>query len=152
MESPFLQELPDNLVDVHHSPDLFLGDRPSERAQSIYSFFGQAAPPRAAQPASSYRPENRPAPRQGVPSSFVPSRPQPAAPAAQRGRVVVPEPDESMVPRRPIKRGSRVRHPTLGSGVILELEGQGEDMRLTVFFEKAGKRKLVAKFANLEVL
>jgi hypothetical protein len=32
------------------------------------------------------------------------------------------------------------------------MEGQGEDMRITVFFEKAGKRKLVARFANLEVL
>jgi len=65
---------------------------------------------------------------------------------------VVPAPDESAVPRRPIKRGSRVRHPTLGSGVVLEMEGQGEEMRITVFFEKAGKRKLMAKFANLEML
>ena len=44
------------------------------------------------------------------------------------------------------------RHPTLGNGVVLELEGQGEEARLTVFFEKAGKRKLVAKFANLELV
>ena len=55
-------------------------------------------------------------------------------------------------PRRPVKRGSRVRHPTLGPGVVLELDGQGEDARITVFFEKAGKRKLVARFANLELL
>ena len=61
-------------------------------------------------------------------------------------------PEESAVPRRPLKRGSRVRHPTLGSGVVLELEGQGDEARITVFFEKAGKRKLVAKFANLEML
>ena len=32
--------------------------------------------------------------------------------------MVVPEPEESMAPRRPLKRGSRVRHPTLGPGVI----------------------------------
>ena len=51
-----------------------------------------------------------------------------------------------------IKRGSRVRHPTLGAGVVLEMEGQGEETRITVFFEKAGKRKLVARFANLEML
>ena len=53
---------------------------------------------------------------------------------------------------RAIKRGSRVRHPTLGSGVVLEMEGDGDEARLTVFFEKSGKRKLVAKFANLEML
>ncbi|HWN41124.1 MAG TPA: hypothetical protein VNW71_02825, partial [Thermoanaerobaculia bacterium] len=135
-----LQELPDQLVDVHHSPDLYLSGRVTERAQGIYSFFGQAAPPQAA-PARS--PSFQPAPRPSYPSPYTP-RPT--------GRVVVPEPDESAVPRRPIKRGSRVRHPTLGSGVVLEMEGQGEEMRITVFFEKAGKRKLVAKFANLEML
>jgi hypothetical protein len=58
----------------------------------------------------------------------------------------------SAPPQRAIKRGSRVRHPTLGAGVVLELEGQDEEARITVFFEKAGKRKLVAKFANLEML
>jgi len=55
-------------------------------------------------------------------------------------------------PRRAIKRGSRVRHPTLGPGVVLEMEGEGDEARLTVYFEKSGKRKLVAKFANLEML
>ena len=62
-----------------------------------------------------------------------------------------PEPASSP-PRRPLKRGSRVRHPTLGPGVILEMEGDGDEARLTVFFEKSGKRKLVAKFANLEMM
>jgi DNA helicase-2/ATP-dependent DNA helicase PcrA len=63
---------------------------------------------------------------------------------------VVPDLDDA--PRRPVKRGSRVRHPTLGPGVVLELDGQGEEAKITVFFEKAGKRKLVARFANLELL
>ena len=46
-------------------------------------------------------------------------------------------------------RGSRVRHPTYGPGVILQQEGSGDDARLTVFFDRAGKKKFVAKFANL---
>ena len=149
MESPFLQELPDHLVDVHHSPDLFMGDRVSDRAQSIYSFFGQAAPPRAPaapSPGGFGRPPARPA---APTTSPYTSRPVPAPP---KGRTIVPEPEESGVPRRPVKRGSRVRHPTLGSGVVLEMEGTGDETRITVFFEKSGKRKLVAKFANLEVL
>jgi DNA helicase-2/ATP-dependent DNA helicase PcrA len=66
------------------------------------------------------------------------------------GREVVHDVEEA--PRRSVKRGSRVRHPTLGQGVVLELDGQGEDAKITVFFEKAGKRKLVARFANLELL
>ncbi len=147
MESPFLRELPDNLLEIHHSPDLYMYERASDRgAQGIYSFFNQA-PRGGAGPV----PPSVPPPSYARPP--VPSRPQPAPQASQRppaGRVTVP--DESTVPRRPLKRGSRVRHPTLGPGVVLEMEGQGEDMRLTVFFERAGKRKLVAKFANLEML
>ena len=67
------------------------------------------------------------------------------------GRQVVPDPEHT-APRRAIRRGSRVRHPTLGPGVVLEFEGEGDEARLTVFFERSGKRKLVAKFANLEML
>jgi DNA helicase-2/ATP-dependent DNA helicase PcrA len=51
-----------------------------------------------------------------------------------------------------VGRGRRVRHPTLGEGVVMELDGDGENAKITVFFERAGKRKLVAKFANLELL
>ena len=47
---------------------------------------------------------------------------------------------------------ARYGHPTLGAGVVLDMEGDGDEARLTVFFEKSGKRKLVAKFANLEML
>jgi DNA helicase-2/ATP-dependent DNA helicase PcrA len=146
-ESPFLQELPDSLVELKYSPNLYAQDRYNERTQDIYSFFGQGrpsappagAPPRFAPPAA---PPGRP------PSSSF-GRPSPPPPT---GRHVVPEPQEVVAPRRPLKRGSRVRHPTLGAGVVLEMEGQGEEARLTVFFEKSGKRKLVAKFANLEML
>ena len=51
-----------------------------------------------------------------------------------------------------VGRGRRVRHPTLGEGVVMDLDGDGENAKITVFFERAGKRKLVAKFANLELL
>jgi DNA helicase-2/ATP-dependent DNA helicase PcrA len=149
-ESPFLRELPEKLMDERHSPSLFTQERYSERTQDIYSFFGQGrptAPPAQNPPPPTSTPGPRPAPSfsgSGRPSSF--GRPQPA------GRQIVPEPQEGAAPRRPLKRGSRVRHPTLGPGVVLELEGEGEESRITVFFERAGKRKLVAKFANLEML
>jgi hypothetical protein len=72
---------------------------------------------------------------------------------AQRSLVLDPEAaGEPAALRRPLRRGSRVRHPTLGHGVVLELEGQGEDAKITVFFDKTGKRKLIARFANLEML
>ena len=139
-ESPFLQELPDHLVEISHSPDLYLADRYNERAQSVYSFFGGGSPSRPAAPPP---PPSAPRPSAPPPSSSTYRTPV---------RQVVREPEASAAPRRAIKRGSRVRHPTLGHGVVLELEGDGDDARLTVFFEKSGKRKLVAKFANLEML
>ena len=53
---------------------------------------------------------------------------------------------------RTLRRGSRVRHASLGEGIVLEMEGDGEQAKLTVFFKSAGKRKLLARYANLELL
>ncbi len=50
------------------------------------------------------------------------------------------------------RRGSRVRHPTMGEGVVLELEGEGDQLKITVFFKKAGKKKMIARYASLEIL
>jgi DNA helicase-2/ATP-dependent DNA helicase PcrA len=49
-----------------------------------------------------------------------------------------------------LRRGSRVRHATFGDGVVLQTEGSGSEAKLTVFFDRAGKKKFVAKYANLE--
>jgi DNA helicase-2/ATP-dependent DNA helicase PcrA len=50
------------------------------------------------------------------------------------------------------KRGSRVRHDQFGDGVILRTEGDGENTKLTVYFDRAGTKKFVAKFAKLTKL
>jgi ATP-dependent DNA helicase UvrD/PcrA len=49
-----------------------------------------------------------------------------------------------------LRRGRRVRHPRYGAGVILSQEGSGEQTRVVVYFDRAGKKKFVARFANLE--
>jgi DNA helicase-2/ATP-dependent DNA helicase PcrA len=143
-ESPFLAELPGQLLDVHASPDLFSYSRPDPRAQSVYSFFsgGQGRAATQGAPISPTSPRGAP--------SMAP-RAAPAGYSRPGERQIVPEP-EYAPPRRTIRRGSRVRHPTLGHGVVLELEGDGDEARLTVFFEKSGKRKLVARYANLEMV
>ncbi|MGH7337536.1 MAG: ATP-dependent helicase, partial [Myxococcota bacterium] len=81
-ESPFLSEVPAELVEVEESPTLYA----HERARGIDQFFGRAE-------RASYAPE---APAKGP------------------------------------RRGARVRHPTLGPGVVLEIEGEGDDAKLTV--------------------
>jgi len=50
------------------------------------------------------------------------------------------------------RKGSRVRHPTLGPGVVLETDGEGGDAKLTIYFDRSGKRRLLARYANLEPL
>jgi DNA helicase-2/ATP-dependent DNA helicase PcrA len=161
-ESPFLAELPSDLLDVTQSPMLYAEPRFDPRAQGVYTFFGGggAAPSRgtgqpgertpgaASPPASGTLPFRRP----GGGGGWTGGAGQP--PRAQPGqRTLIPDPDaEPAVLRRPLRRGSRVRHPTLGHGVVLELEGLGEEAKITVFFDKTGKRKLIARYANLEML
>ncbi|HEX9733001.1 MAG TPA: hypothetical protein VGG06_13570 [Thermoanaerobaculia bacterium] len=48
--------------------------------------------------------------------------------------------------------GNRVRHAVLGEGRVLQIEGSGEDARLVVFFDGVGRRKLLVKYAQLEVV
>jgi DNA helicase-2/ATP-dependent DNA helicase PcrA len=48
-----------------------------------------------------------------------------------------------------LRRGRRVRHPRYGYGVILAQEGSGEETRLTVYFDRAGKKKFIARYADL---
>ncbi len=116
MESPFVAEIPAELLRVTESPSLFHAHRPgagSERLGGVYSFFGRESAPRA--------------------PAFGESR-------------------GSGGTGRSIQRGSRVEHPTLGQGVVLATEGSGEQAKITVFFERAGRKKLLAKYASLELL
>ena len=48
------------------------------------------------------------------------------------------------------KKGERVRHAKYGEGSVLMREGEGEDAKLTVMFNRHGLKKLMEKFANLE--
>jgi DNA helicase-2/ATP-dependent DNA helicase PcrA len=48
------------------------------------------------------------------------------------------------------RSGQRVRHPKYGEGTVLKREGDGEDAKITVAFVRAGLKKLVEKYAQLE--
>jgi DNA helicase-2/ATP-dependent DNA helicase PcrA len=49
-----------------------------------------------------------------------------------------------------LKKGQRVRHSKYGEGTVLMREGDGEDAKLTVMFNRHGMKKLMEKFANLQ--
>ncbi len=146
-ESRFLAEIPARYLEVEQSPELFQRSRPSYRgsgrpgsglpgsglpgsnrqpasdqAQNVYSFFGRGRPPAAA------------------PSPVA------AAPFDETAEF-----DEAPRRRGGLRRGAWVRHAKLGRGRVLSIEGSGDDARLVVYFQGQGRRKLVAKYANLEV-
>ena len=47
--------------------------------------------------------------------------------------------------------GTHVRHAKYGKGLILRREGSGDNVKLTVSFPGFGQKKLIEKFANLEI-
>jgi DNA helicase-2/ATP-dependent DNA helicase PcrA len=47
--------------------------------------------------------------------------------------------------------GARVRHSKYGLGTIIEIEGEGEERKLTVSFQDYGPKKLVERYANLQL-
>ena len=48
--------------------------------------------------------------------------------------------------------GVRVFHKKFGEGTINYVEQEGDDLKVDISFEKAGHKRLMAKFANLEVI
>jgi DNA helicase-2/ATP-dependent DNA helicase PcrA len=50
-----------------------------------------------------------------------------------------------------VVRGMRVRHPIFGAGTVLEVSGSGRDLALRIRFDRAGVKKIVARYANLEL-
>ena len=50
------------------------------------------------------------------------------------------------------KSGVRIFHKKFGEGTISNVEPEGEDLKVDINFDKVGHKRLMAKFANLEVI
>lgn len=50
------------------------------------------------------------------------------------------------------RSGVTVYHKKFGEGVINSVEQEGDDLKLDINFEKFGHKRLMAKFANLEII
>ena len=103
----------------------------NESMNSVFSFFKDVAPEAPANRAAAAIASEGPRPVQFDPSAI--------RPASQK----------SETPRGELKRGARVRHEQFGDGTILTMEGNGPDAKLTVYFDRAGSKKFVAKYAKL---
>ena len=92
--------------------------------------------------------------RSGGPSPAVP-RWSPTMPGRGATATGSSDADWSPAPGAPasaeLRPGVRVRHPLFGVGTVLRREGDGDDLKVTVSFPAVGAKKLVARFAGLEL-
>ena len=51
-----------------------------------------------------------------------------------------------------IIRGMVVEHQRFGTGKVLQIEGSPQDRKATVFFQQAGQKQLLLKFARLKIV
>ncbi len=52
----------------------------------------------------------------------------------------------------PLPVGSRVRHAKYGAGTVVAKSGSGEDLKIEVAFVNFGRKKMLARFAALQVM
>ena len=50
-----------------------------------------------------------------------------------------------------VRPGLRVRHPLFGVGTVTDVEEQADDLKVTVRFTRVGLKKLMARYAKLEL-
>ena len=50
------------------------------------------------------------------------------------------------------KEGIRIHHKKFGEGTINKVEQEGDDLKVDITFDKVGHKRLMAKFANLEII
>ncbi|MDP9055332.1 MAG: UvrD-helicase domain-containing protein [Acidobacteriota bacterium] len=80
-----------------------------------------------------------------------PARPPVAAPnliPPVQTRTVLPKAPPP--PKQPARTGTVVEHPKYGTGTIVRREGDGEDAKIFVIFQRHGMKKLVEKYAGLK--
>ncbi len=84
-----------------------------------------------------------------LPSRFIKSMPGDIL--QQDEPLAAPSPTPNMNNEAGINIGSSVSHPSFGEGVILALEGAGDAARVTVQFRRSGTKRLMLKYAALQL-
>ena len=149
--SPFLREIPESVTEPVRlaNSHRYASSEPSWRERPIQQQRYQQQP-RYQQPRSI--PQPRPASQPAKPKndnvngvlSFFQNAPVQFDPNAIRA---VKQQESASAGE--LKRGQRVQHEQFGIGTILTMEGSGPDAKLTVYFERHGSKKFIAKFAKL---
>jgi DNA helicase-2/ATP-dependent DNA helicase PcrA len=82
-----------------------------------------------------------------------PRRPEPARRAQPSGvHVEYTDAQWSGDDFPPLRKGSRVAHPVFGDGTVEQVIGSGAAAKLEIHFDRAGRKTLKLKYAQLELL
>jgi DNA helicase-2/ATP-dependent DNA helicase PcrA len=119
--SRFIEEIPEEVIDEISPP---AGEILAERA-------GWAADAGAGHGSSAARAARR---RRAQPAPSRPARPAPAEPHEDGYDI-----------------GAQVTHPRFGGGRILDREGRGKNLKLTIQFAEHGRKKILPAYTRLEV-
>jgi DNA helicase-2/ATP-dependent DNA helicase PcrA len=114
-------------------PSRFLREIPGELVESAYGSLSQ--------PGETRRYEPDPDDRRYPPAYRRP----PAIPTASRSA------PSSGNGRKNSLLGTRVRHPKLGVGTVLAIEGDEDDRTITISFRDYGTKKIKERYANLQI-
>ncbi|MGM0416451.1 MAG: ATP-dependent helicase [Thermodesulfobacteriota bacterium] len=136
--SRFLGEIPAHLVERPVAGKKGAGAAQSPAAtHNLASLFAQLPAE-----AEEQEPESSPAVTPG-------SIPQPSPPRADEPVIEV---EPSAPPERGLRIGSRVEHARFGIGTVRRIEGAGDKQKVIVYFNRFGPKRLLLKFAGLEML
>jgi len=75
---------------------------------------------------------------------------QPKTPLVKAPPASAPLPKAPPAPKQPARTGTVVEHPKYGTGTIVRREGDGDDAKVVVNFQRYGMKKLVEKYAGLK--
>jgi DNA helicase-2/ATP-dependent DNA helicase PcrA len=122
-------------IDSFGAPSRFIAEIPPQLVEEVRPKVQVTRP-------ASYSPASRTTGGHG----YAPSAPRPAVAPSMSGRRFTDETPGGL------KLGQRVRHAKFGDGVVLNLEGQGQNARVQVNFERQGTKWLMLGYANLQVV
>ncbi|MBU1374253.1 MAG: UvrD-helicase domain-containing protein [Bacteroidetes bacterium] len=77
---------------------------------------------------------------------------KPIATTSLLGKAHVPTPGFAPSDTSKLQVGQEVEHERFGFGKVINLEGNKQDIKATVFFKEIGQKQLLLKFAKLRIL
>ena len=143
--SRFINEIPSDLLEGYDELD---GSKEDEYADSPYKWeYGTS------QKVKTYKVESNLNKRENVAASNINSNSGFQFKTAESFlNSLNRKKEESNFDISKFKEGQRIYHKKFGEGTINKIEAEGEDYKLDISFDKAGHKRLMAKFANLEII